>query len=206
MEIIGNRSGERLKAVFHVTRFLSSNGLPFRGDKECLNVRQGLSGGLLLITFSELLFHFQPELKENALRLPKNATYVSDDIQIEAISVLADLVQLQIANEFKNAIFFTIMVDGTADKYGQEMQGLVDRYYSEKEKSIVEKALAIWPSGRSANEIFEFIKNSVEIYGLTFDRLVSQAYDGASVMSGIRIASNPINLLLEGDHYTWLRS
>ena len=89
-----------LNAVFHVTRFLSSNCLPFRGE------RQGLSGRLFLNTSSELLFCFQPELKENALRLPKNATYVSDDIQNEAISVSADLANLQIANELKNAIFF----------------------------------------------------------------------------------------------------
>ena len=84
----------------------TSNGLPFRGDKKCSDVRQGLSGWLFLNTFSELLFHFQRELKENALRLPKNTTYVSDDIQNEAICVLADLVHLQIANELTNAKFF----------------------------------------------------------------------------------------------------
>ena len=78
------------------------------------------------------------------------------------------------------------MADGTTDKDGQEMQRLVVRFYSEKEESIVEKALAIGPSGRSAQEIFEFVKKSFEKYGLTFDGLVSQAYDGASVMSGIR--------------------
>ena len=35
-------------------------------------------------------------------------------------------------------------------------------------------------------KFLSFIKNLVEEYGLTFDGLVSQAYDGASVMSGIR--------------------
>ena len=78
------------------------------------------------------------------------------------------------------------MVDGTADKCRQEMQGLVVRYYSEKEERIVEKVLAIGPSGRSANEMFEFVKNLVEKYDLTFDGLVSQAYDDASVVSAKR--------------------
>ena len=173
------------KAVFHVTRFLSSNCLSSRGDKECTEVRQGLAGGLFLNTFNELLVHFQLELKEIALGLPKNTTYVSDDIQNEAISVLAALVHLQIANESENAKFFTIMVGGTTDKCGEEMQGLVVSYFSESEERIVDKALAIGPSGRSANEIFEFVKNSVEKYGLTFNGLVSQVYDGASVMSYI---------------------
>lgn len=37
---------------------------------------------------------------------------------------------------------------------------------------------------RSANGIFEFIKNSLEEFELSVDGLVSQSYDGASVMSG----------------------
>ena len=102
------------------------------------------------------------------------------------MSVLADLVHQKIADELKTGKYFTVMVDGTTDKSGQEIQGLVVRFYSEKKESLVEKALAIGSSGRSAQEIFEFVKNSFEKYGLTFDGLVSQAYDGASVMSGIR--------------------
>ena len=78
------------------------------------------------------------------------------------------------------------MVDDTTDNCGQEMQGLAVTYYSGSEESIVEKALTIGPSGRSANEIFEFVKNLVEIYGLTFDGLVFQAHDRTSVMSSIR--------------------
>ena len=175
-----------LKAVFFVTRYLASNGVPFRGGTECSDVRQGLSGGLFLNTFGDLLFYFQPELKEIALRLPNNVTYVSNDIQNESICVLADIVHQKIADEIKLAKFYTIMVDGTTDKCGQEMQGLVVRYYCEKEESIVEKALDIGLTGRSANVIFEFVKNSIAKYGLTFDELVSQAYDGASVMPGIR--------------------
>ena len=81
-----------LEAIFLVTRHLASNGLPFRGDVECYDVSRGLAGGLFLNTFSDLLFYFQPELKEIALRLPKISSYVTKDIQIESISVLAELV------------------------------------------------------------------------------------------------------------------
>ena len=56
---------------------------------------------------------------------------------------------------------------------GQEMQGLVVRCHSEKEESILEKALAIGASGRSANENFEFVNNS----GLNIKMMVScEAY------------------------------
>ena len=35
-------------------------------------------------------------------------------------------------------------------------------------------------------EIFEFVRTTLDNLGITFDGLVSQAYDGASVMSGCR--------------------
>ena len=174
-----------LEAIFLVTRHLASNGLPFRGDVECY-VSRGLAGGLFLNTFSDLLFYFQPELKEIALRLPKNSSYVTKDIQNESISDLAELVHQKVADEVKAAKVFTIMVDGTTDKHFQEMQGLVVRYFSKEEECIIEKALDIGPSGLSASDIFQFVRTSIEKYGLTFDGLVPQAYDGASVMSGNR--------------------
>ena len=63
------------------------------------------------------------------MRLPKDATYLSDDSQKESMSVLADLVHQKIADELKTGKYFTIMVDGTTDKSGQEIQGLVVRFY-----------------------------------------------------------------------------
>ena len=44
----------------------------------------------------------------------------------------------------------------------------------------------VGPSGRSVSDIFQFERTSIKKYGLTFGGLVSQAYDGASVMSGDR--------------------
>ena len=64
------------------------------------------------------------------------------------------------------------MVDGTTDKNMEEFQGVV--------------ALNVGNSGRSAKEIFEFVRTPLDNLGITFDGLVSQAYDGASVMSGCR--------------------
>ena len=95
-----------LEAIFLVTRHLASNGLPFRGDIGCCDVSRGSAGGLFLNTFSDLLFYFQPELKEISLRLPKNSSYVTKDIQNESISVLAELVHQKVADEVKAAKFF----------------------------------------------------------------------------------------------------
>ena len=131
-----------------------------------------------------MLFYFQPELKDIALRLPKNSSCFTKDIQNESISVVAELVHQKVADEVKAAKYFTIMVDGTTDKSFHGMQRLVVRCFSKEEECIIEKALDVRPSGRSSSDIFQFVRTSIEKYGLTFDGLISQAYDGASVMSG----------------------
>ena len=49
-----------------------------------------------------------------------------------------------------------------------------------------EKTLNIGRSGRSAKEIFEFVRKTLDESEVSFDGRVSQAYDGASVMPGAR--------------------
>ena len=51
-----------LEVIFYVVRYLCANGLPFRGDEECLDFEKGLSGGLFLNTIDTLVFQLQPEL------------------------------------------------------------------------------------------------------------------------------------------------
>ena len=51
-------------------------------------------------------------------------------------------------------------------------------------EQIEEHALNVDGSGRSATDIFDFVKNTLDECRIGFDGLVSQAYDGASVMSG----------------------
>ena len=104
--------------------------------------------------------------------MPKNAKYLTSDIQNELIEVLANMVREKHATEVKKSELYSIMVDGTTDKNMEEFQGVV--------------ALNVGNSGRSAKEIFEFVRTPLDNLGITFDGLVSQAYDGASVMSGCR--------------------
>lgn len=111
---------EWLFAVFNVIRFLSSNGLPFRGDEE-----KSIEGdGLFLRVFSQLLFPMNPKLVEIHNKLPKNAKYVSAEIQNQIISILAGLVKKAIANEVRKAKLFTVYADGTTDKNRKEIQGM----------------------------------------------------------------------------------
>ena len=71
------------------------------------------------------------------------------------------------------------------DKSNEEIQALVVRYLDAVTLEIEERALNIDGTGRSAKDIFEFVRKTLEDdCGIGFDGLVSQAYDGASVMSG----------------------
>ena len=117
-------------------------------------------------------------------KLPGNAKCTFPDVQNEVISILANFVKNKIANVIRNAKLFTIMADGTTDKNKKEIQGLVCRYMSSSGQ-IEEHCLDIEGiEDRSAKGIFEFIKNTLQDFDISIDGLVSQSFDGASVMSG----------------------
>ena len=126
--------------VFLVTKLLSTNGEPFRGnrentmfcDSECdtdsetendnefrrdQNLRQK-GGGLFLNLYEDLIFKVQPELHEIAKNLPKNAKYCSPSFQNEVIELLDVVLTARIVADIKQAELFTLMVDGTTDKNG----------------------------------------------------------------------------------------
>ena len=104
-----------MEAVFNVVKFLSSNGLPFRGHDENTDFISGnVSGGIYLNTFSHLLFQINPELEEISKKLPNNAKYSSPDIQNEVIDVIAKLTQRKISAEVKAA---EILFKGFAVRY-----------------------------------------------------------------------------------------
>ena len=144
-----------LFAVFNVTRYLSANGLPLRGDKESDTESDIKSGsGLFMHAFSQLLFPLYPKWKEIHRRLPNNAKYTFHEIQNEIISILATLVKKEIAKEIKEAELFTVMADGTTDKNRKEIPGLDCRHCTSSGK-IEEHCLNIkGVDDRSAKGIF----------------------------------------------------
>ena len=170
-----------LFAIFNVIRYLAANDMPLCGDKET-EIKTG--DRIFLRTFSQLLFNLDPKLMEIHKKLPGNAKCTSPDVQNEVISILANLVKNKIANDIQNAKLFNIMADGTTDKNRKEIQGLVCRYMSSSGQ-IEEHCLDIQGiEDRSAKGIFEFIKNTLQDFDISIDGLVSQSFDGASVMSG----------------------
>ena len=140
--------------------------------------------GLYLRTFSQLLFPLEPKWNDIHKRLPQNAKYTSPEIQNEAISVLATLVKRSIAEDVCEAKLYTIMADGTTDKNRHEIQGLVCRFLSSA-GDIREHCLNIEGiTDRSSQGVLNFITSTLKNFHVSTDGIVSQSYDGASVMSG----------------------
>ena len=90
-------------------RHLAAEDLPFRGDNECLDVDKGLSGGLFLNTMQNLVFSLQPDIANITMKLPKNAKYLTRDIQDEFIEILADMVRDKHASDIRKAELYTII-------------------------------------------------------------------------------------------------
>ena len=113
-----------METVFTVKKYLAVNGLPFRGDNENRDISsENFGGGLYLNTFSDLLFKLDPNLRRIAERLPANAKYTSSDMIImEQQSIL----QTKFADKVKRTETFTIMMDGSSDKW--EIEGIVVRF------------------------------------------------------------------------------
>ena len=79
------------------------------------------------------------------------------------------------------------MVDGTTDKSYVEIVSIVCRYIIEVHDGIevVEHVARMVPStDRSAKGLLGLVSNSLDDVGISLEGLVSQCYDGASVMSG----------------------
>ena len=176
-----------VETVFNVVKFLAMNGLPFRGDVEKTDfASEDFGGGLYLNTFADLVFPLDDSVKQIAMKLPGNAKYTSSDIQNEVIEVLQTILKETIANKVKKAQAYTVMMDGSSDKRWREIEGIVVRFVNEVGK-IEEHAIGVEEAhDRSASGLIDILTKCLEELGLTTDGIVSQCYDGASVMSGHR--------------------
>ena len=82
-------------------KYLTMNGLPFRGDKENTDfTSDDFGGGLYLNTLAQLS-NTNPDLKKIAEKLPANAKYCSPDIQNEVIQVLQGILKNKISTELR---------------------------------------------------------------------------------------------------------
>ena len=197
--MVNNEQLERnryyVSSIIDIVHFLAANELPLRGcdDKAPLATddkepesddRDDLrhSSGLFIKLF-DFTMRKDPALRDAFKTVPRNATYTSHDIQNEIIEIMACAVKDDIVNEIGSSMY-TIKVDGTRDPTGRENVSIVVRYVT-AENLIRERLLSMATCDQfDAESLTDVVLNQISASGLKPSNILSQCYDGASVMAG----------------------
>ena len=167
-------------------KFLAVNELPLRGSLKSPDDDQDVSAGLFL-KLVEYTLAKDPKLNEITKGILQNAKYTSKNIQNEIIDTLANLVLHEIKNKYNNADHtgFSIKSDGTRDRCNVENLSIMIWFVCNsipEEHLIGLLDLSQLDAECMTTQILQHLSDS----GYSADEIISQCYDGAAVMSGIR--------------------
>lgn len=166
-------------------QFLSSRGLPFRGDDELVgSPHNGNFLGCL-----ELISRFDPLLSEHLARYGNkgrgHTSYLSSTVCDEFIQLMAEKVLRAIVKEVKDGKYFSIIVDSTPDVTHVDQLALIIRYVLKKSGEPVERFLEFIPlHGHTAEHMEETLKSELKELDIDLMDCRGQSYDNASNMAG----------------------
>lgn len=172
---------EWIKFVSRTLRYCSSQEIALREHRSENDNKGNFVGAVDLV-----LKHSQ-DLRDLRTKLPLNAHYLSPEPQNELLSCMADMVQSVIIDKVKKAKFWSIIADETKDASKTEQLSICIRYWDTTgdKPCLQEDFITLVPLDRmTAVYIAQVISDQVELFGLSWEHLVGQAYDGASTMSG----------------------
>ena len=89
------------------------------------------------------------------------------------LTILGDMIRNEVCDEVKEVKLFSILVDETKDLSKQEQMSIVVRYVTYVQAARL-----------TADSLTTYILEILERFALDPQWIVSQGYDGASVMSG----------------------
>jgi len=94
------------------------------------------------------------------------------------------VIRQNIKNEIQKSDFFSIIADETTDISSQFQMSIVFKYIL-SDGTPVERFWGFFiPSGHDAKSLSDCIKYNLKEVSENTDKLISQSYDGAAVMSG----------------------
>lgn len=175
------RNRHYIKTVAEVIILCARQDLALRGHDESQSSQN--RGNFLEILY---LIAQHDEIIKDRLSIVgfRNATYTSPAIQNIMLNVLGNIVRKTICSNVQNAKFFSILADETKDTSKKEQLSIVLRYVDVK-ACIHEHFLTyVEAIDLTAEGLSNLILNTLGEYQLDCNLLVSQGYDGASVMSG----------------------
>lgn len=172
-----------VSSIVDIVEFLATNQLPLRGKLDAFGTMSEGGSGLFLSLF-EYTLRKDTQLAKIIKTIPHNANYTSHDIQNQLIEAMSSVVTDAIVNDI-GTHWFTIKVDGTRDPTGCENISIVIRFISEGSKEVTERLLTMATAeAGDAATLTDTILQELATAGLSSEKILSQCYDGASVMSG----------------------
>ena len=132
-----------------------------------------------------LIAHHDPVINERLTNGPKHAKYTSPEIQNSLINVMGAMVRQSICSAVQKAGAFTLLADETKDCSKKEQLAIVLHYVDINTVNLHEHFLTYMEAtSLDARSLSEFILNALRKNELYPACIVSQGYDGASVISG----------------------
>lgn len=170
-----------IKTIAEILLLCSKQDLAFRGHDESAN---SLNKGNFNKIWSLVAKH-DPIVKDKLAHNLRNATYTSPEIQNNIINIMASMVRKEISTAVQKAGCYSILADETKDASKQEQLSIVVRYIDGTTHMIVERFLTfVLASNLTADQLTKYILDTLAHFNLDVHNIVSQGYDGASVMRG----------------------
>lgn len=169
-----------LKTLCEIILLCSNQEIALRGHRE--NEASENKGNFIEIL--NLVARHDNIVSSRLAHLPKNAVYTSPKIQNDLLSIMAGMVRKEISLAIQNAGLFSILADETKDVSKQEQLVIVLRYVDKSTCTVHERFLTfVVAKSLNAEGLSDYIVKTLKEYNLDPALIVSQGYDGASVMS-----------------------
>lgn len=174
---------EILKRIVATIKFLSSQGLAFRGRDENLNSSHKGNYLSCLVYLSEFDPFLADHLKKFGNKGKGNVSYISHQVCDEFIMILESHLIEFFVKEIKTARYFSIIVDSTPDVSHSDQLCFILRYV--KDGKSIERFLGFIKIEKHTAEYLEnVVLEKVNKLGLEIKNCRGQSYDNASNMSG----------------------
>lgn len=178
-QILSNR--HYISTVAEVLLFCGRQDVAFRGHLESST---SLNRGNFL-EIMKLVGNHDNVVQERLQDGPRNATYTSPEVQNTLLQIMANMVRKTICRNVQKAGMFSLLADETKDCSKREQLAIVLRYV-DIEKGITNEHFLTYveASNLNAESLTGYIVENLQKFNLDPMSIVSQGYDGASVMSG----------------------
>ena len=175
-----------LRRVLGVILCLASLNLALRGHDE--KIGEGIAQGGNFLVIVSMLSEFD-SITNDAISLPRHATrYMSPKIQNELILTTSQLLRKSLVSQINECPFWSIILDTTSDINRVDQLSVTARWVQVLNENVTIKETFLGfisvTDGTAAGLVGTTCKY-IEDIGLYMEKLRGQAYNGASVMSGV---------------------